>query len=85
MSAAVGFVARTDAEDTHRYAIQVEADTMIPGAEAIFGRVDGREPLGVAAAGGGEPFDALIDAASGAFVERGHIGKGRLRPLDLPH
>lgn len=82
--AAAGLIARENAEDLHRCGVQVESDAVAADAESILWRVNVREPLGVAGASGGEAFDALLDAAGNAFVERGHIGKGRFGPLDLP-
>ncbi len=82
---AVGFAAVADSKDTYRVGVQVEADAVVADAETVFRRLNPLQAPDIAGAGGGEAFDALLDAPCDASVERGHIGKGRLGPFDLAH
>lgn len=53
-------VARKDAEDLDRFALDAETDTGVADTESKLGRVITGEAFGVTGACGGESFDCLF-------------------------
>ena len=59
-----------------------KADAAVADTKAELGRVDALQALHIASAGFGEALDSLLEAASDALIETGHVGQSRTGPFD---